>query len=1162
MKKLLFALIMLFALNLAFADGWRDGEMQIQIPIENQQQFQQLASLKLSMDVNGPDFDHVTAYIVPKELAQIKAMGLNYVIEIKDLNKHNPNFWLTEDAYHTYQDIIDLADSLEQEFPGICKKYIFGYSIEDRQCAALKISDNVEIDEPEAEVMFDGGIHGDEVGAAENVIRFARDLCLDYGNDPNVTDLIDNREIWLYLMVNPDGRVHDTRYNVNGVDLNRDWAYMWDGWGGSTGPCSQVESKALRECMYNNQFVVHTTYHSGTEYISLPWSYRSDQPHDWNHIYQLGGVYSSVSGYPNLEYGQGNTGMYAINGSTKDSNYGIMGSISWSMEISYSKHPPASQIMMYYNRNYPSMIAMIEYSGYGLEGTITDANTGDPVTAIVFVNNYLPTYSDPTAGDYHKYVLPGTYSITIMANGYETQTIDNIIVTEFNATATDFQLVPDNGQYAYKFSSSQIPDNNEADEGWTPGALGAPDMINYSIGKNGWVVLDMQYPVIDGPGFDVIVYEGDATPEGFTCYVGQTIDGPWISLGTGTGTTDFDIAISGFPEAQFIKIVDDGDGSANVADAGFDLDAIEALEPVSGIYLAMYEYTVDDSNGNNNGSIDPGETVDIIVTLKNNGDITAENIEGEISTTSPYLSLISNTASFGTLAQGETGNGTFTVSAQANTPAGEPAQIDLDVSSNNGGYTNNFVMNFVIGQIPVVIIDLDGNHNSASVIKSAIEDNGIAVENLTSFPGNVDIYSTIFVCLGIYSDNHVLSASEGQTLADFLNNGGNLYMEGGDTWYYDNQTAVHSMFNILGTSDGSSDLGTINGQSGTFTEGMSFSYSGDNSWIDHIDPISPAFTIFENQSPNYGTGVAHDAGSYKTIGASHEFGGLSDGSSPSTKEELMAEYLSFFGIGTSLQASFISSVTEICEQETIDFMDMSTGDVTSWEWEFEGGMPATSSFQNPTIAYFNVGIFDVTLTVSDGNEFSSITLEDYITVNAAPSTPETPNGEIVVGSYPGWTNDYSVTEVANADSYEWNLDPADAGSIIENGTDCTIDWTDYWEGDVYLSVKAINECGESNYSESLQILVTLTDINENISKGINIFPNPNNGQFKIYFGDLNLVNPEIKILNNLGKVVFEASGNIYGENNMDINLNDLDSGIYFIIINSEEITYKERIIIK
>jgi hypothetical protein len=141
-------------------------------------------------------------------------------------------------------------------------------------------------------------------------------------------------------------------------------------------------------------------------------------------------------------------------------------------------------------------------------------------------------------------------------------------------------LQPGGGQYVYKFSSSQIPDNNYSDEGLTPAVIGQPDNINYSIGKNGWCVLDMQYMIADGPGPDFIVHEGDTSPEGFICYVGETIDGPWISVGTGTGSSQFDIGISGLIEAQFIKIEDDGDGTAIAPDAGFDLDAIMATDIV------------------------------------------------------------------------------------------------------------------------------------------------------------------------------------------------------------------------------------------------------------------------------------------------------------------------------------------------------------------------------------------------------------------------------------------------------------------------------------------------------------------------------------------------------------------------------------------------------
>ncbi|OQX50746.1 MAG: hypothetical protein B5M53_11830 [Candidatus Cloacimonas sp. 4484_209] len=70
---------------------------------------------------------------------------------------------------------------------------------------------------------------------------------------------------------------------------------------------------------------------------------------------------------------------------------------------------------------------------------------------------------------------------------------------------------------------------------------------------------------------------------------------------------------------------------------------------------------------------------------------------------------------------------------------------------------------------------------------------------------------------------------------------------------------------------------------------MSFSYSGENNWIDHISPMGSGFLIFENSSPAYDCGVANDAGTYRTVGTSFEFGGLTNGSPPST-------IMHFFGI--------------------------------------------------------------------------------------------------------------------------------------------------------------------------------------------------------------------------------------------------------------------------
>ncbi|MEZ5083862.1 MAG: C25 family cysteine peptidase, partial [Bacteroidales bacterium] len=488
--------------------------------------------------------------------------------------------------------------------------------------------------------------------------------------------------------------------------------------------------------------------------------------------------------------------------------------------------------------------------------------------------------------------------------------------------------------------------------------------------------------------------------------------------------------------------------------------------------MAIAEYTILDATGNNNGKIDPGETVNIMIGIENNGSSDAYNLNGELTSTDSYITIVQGSQSFGNVNSGASATQSFTISADINTPAGHTVTFDLQIT---GDMSLSVLESFdeVVGQIGVLIIDLDANNNSANAIEEAIADYDVTAEFTSSIPSDLSLYSSIFLCLGIYEDNHTLTQNEGQNLANYLNNGGRLYMEGGDTWYFDDQTAVHNMFSINSPSDGSGDLGTIQGQSGTFTEGMSFTYSGDNNWIDHIDATGSAFAILKNQSPAYGTAIAYDAGNYKTIASSHEFGGLNDASSPSTKSELMGAYLQFFGFTNTLQAMFTSSTTQICEGGMVNFFDMSSGEVVSWEWTFEGGYPETSDIQNPEVSYSSAGSFDVMLTVSDGDDTHTITMEDYIVVNICTGIAE-----------------------------------------------------------------------------------------ENIEK-IYIYPNPNNGIFTVDFNNVLQDNVTIKVLNTLGRVVFEEE-NAEIERNFSktIDLSNFNKGLYFLVIENYRGSTVNRIIIR
>ena len=588
--------------------------------------------------------------------------------------------------------------------------------------------------------------------------------------------------------------------------------------------------------------------------------------------------------------------------------------------------------------------------------------------------------------------------------------------------------------------------------------------------------------------------------------------------------------------------------------------SIEAHAPI----IEFVDFIIEDPAGNNNGKIDPGETVNVIVNIENTGSSEARDILGELSTTDMYLTINPGEINFGNLEGDATTNGTFNITTDVDTPLGHLAEISFFMEAELG-IEGSGSFDVVIGQIPILILDFDENANSATIMENAINNMDIVYEKLTSFPPDLNLYSTIFLCLGVFPDNYQLSSSEGQLLATYLNNGGNLYMEGGDTWFYDDSTAVHGMFNILGLVDGSSDMDNVVGQIGTFTEDMSFEYSGDNSWMDHIEPISPAFNIFNNLSPQYCTGVAFDAGSYRTIGVSHEFGGLDDATSPSTKEELMIAYLDFLGNLMSLQAAFVSNTTIACTEDIVEFQNQSTGVIISWEWTFEGGTPPTSDSQNPMILYFNAGTFDVSLTVSDGEETSTITLEDYISVSAVPAQAAIPDGDDEICTNFIMSSEYSTEEIETADSYQWQLLPFEAGIITGLGSTATVVWTESWEGNVTIKVKGLNNCGEGIFSEEYPVLCSICTGVEEISENtrVQVYPNPNTGKFTVKLNLNSNSGANLKIYNALNEIVYEDN-HIFTKSKYSkvIDLGNYSSGIYYLKISANDTSWVKKIILQ
>jgi hypothetical protein len=183
--------------------------------------------------------------------------------------------------------------------------------------------------------------------------------------------------------------------------------------------------------------------------------------------------------------------------------------------------------------------------------------------------------------------MPGSYNIIIRANGYEEQT-HQVEVTGGSKTFLNASLVPMDNFYVEQVTLCRFydpyswPDNYQNNPTEGVSALGPSDDICASLGKGGYIVLDMgeEGIIIDHENaVDLKIYEGGGSDDSYNVYVSSNWSGPWNYLGIGTGTTEFDLNDFSVDKAQYVKIVDDNDGDPYETNPCADIDAIQHIIP-------------------------------------------------------------------------------------------------------------------------------------------------------------------------------------------------------------------------------------------------------------------------------------------------------------------------------------------------------------------------------------------------------------------------------------------------------------------------------------------------------------------------------------------------------------------------------------------------------
>lgn len=366
---------------------------------------------------------------------------------------------LTFQKYPTYEQYLQMMQGFAADHPGICLLDTFGTSAQGRLLLALKISDRVREDEPEAAFLYTSTMHGDELVGYVLLLRLAGYLLKGYGTDSEVTSLVDSLEIWINPLANPDGSYYpdndsslaqSQRTNAEGTDLNRDFPDPAAG-EPDRSDGRAVENQAMMQLLKKQRFTLSANIHSGTEVVNYPWDHTYDLHADDPWYRFVSREYADEAkavdpGYMGLfENGITNGARwYTIYGGRQDYvNYYLNGR-EVTLELYNAYRLGSDRLDEYWNINRRSLLNYMAQCTYGIRGRVRGSGNGRPLHACISIpghdSTYSVVYSSPVHGDFYRLIKEGIYDVVVSAPGYENDTLEGVPVTDYQATWLDIRL--------------------------------------------------------------------------------------------------------------------------------------------------------------------------------------------------------------------------------------------------------------------------------------------------------------------------------------------------------------------------------------------------------------------------------------------------------------------------------------------------------------------------------------------------------------------------------------------------------------------------------------------------------------------------------------------------------------------------------------------------
>ncbi|MBK9097204.1 MAG: T9SS type A sorting domain-containing protein [bacterium] len=321
---LLFTLFLFTTLNV-FPQNYKE----VRIYLNSKSDIQTLMNAGMQFDhFNFNRNNSIDVFVDENDFSILQSTGFNHEVLIEDWFSHYANLPTMSEAeknlelqkveqdfgvtgfnygsmggFYTLAEVNAELDEMYNLFPNlITQKFSIGNTIEGRPIYMVKISDNPSVSESEPQVLYTALHHAREPQSMEQMIFFMFYLLENYGTDPEVTYLVNNRELYFVPVINADGYQYNYTTNPGGggmwrknrrlntggsygVDLNRNYGpepYWNSSYGGSSttpssdtyrgnAPFSEPETIALKNFLASKNFSNVLNYHTYGNYLIYPY---------------------------------------------------------------------------------------------------------------------------------------------------------------------------------------------------------------------------------------------------------------------------------------------------------------------------------------------------------------------------------------------------------------------------------------------------------------------------------------------------------------------------------------------------------------------------------------------------------------------------------------------------------------------------------------------------------------------------------------------------------------------------------------------------------------------------------------------------------------------------------------------------------------------------